>query len=574
MESYIETTTRLMEAKPVVAEVGMGVEVSRGSISTYHGIISAVRSKGVHLTISVGNAEYDYIWRGGSWRWACGSERTITHKGRPVVPPGLPDNEPASTISLPDSGESAEEVEIYVGMEFNAASENDPNIFEGVKPVIAEIHADGFSFDPNRAELGNRIKYEWAGDDFLCRRYPDSKRVVTDMKTGKRAVMPSLPDSGVVLKKADNLNTSESSCSKDADNCARKIEVGAHFWRKSDGKLCVVTLYDKCGSDDVYAHLVRLREEEAHLDDSWNGGALLKRHEYAYTPAKDLSNMNDGDKIIDMDTGEVVTVEVDVIDWRWLQDGDARTHSVNGLPAAVAPNGYRAWDRHGAFHREEGVAIEYSEGGHKFCLHGEKLTPAEWAREIVTNDEYDADKVEPEWKHLIDAAKAEALRDLGDKRLYRSRQGEYMRRAIAYFSLDGWTVEMLDWEGKGYGDSIGDAAKDAVEVSNALNKRREASGGEEELFAELSGGGDGQFEAFWVNPAEWEAAKAEAEEVKYLGPWAVQSREGGKYPAVIYWTCQGCPNVAKFKDRRVAKKVCHIFNEHYHRQLESEVRDA
>ena len=54
-----------------------------------------------------------------------------------------------------------------------------------------------------------------------------------------------------------------------------------------------------------------------------------------------------------------------------------KRHREDG-PAIEDPNGYRAWYLNGKLHREDGPAIEWAEGDKDWYLNGEKLTEEEF----------------------------------------------------------------------------------------------------------------------------------------------------------------------------------------------------
>lgn len=54
-------------------------------------------------------------------------------------------------------------------------------------------------------------------------------------------------------------------------------------------------------------------------------------------------------------------------------DGDGLLHSVAGLPSVRGDNGYRAWHRHGAPHREAGPARSWPDGRREYWERGQRL---------------------------------------------------------------------------------------------------------------------------------------------------------------------------------------------------------
>ena len=62
-------------------------------------------------------------------------------------------------------------------------------------------------------------------------------------------------------------------------------------------------------------------------------------------------------------------------------DGDGRFHSVAGMASVRADDGYRAWHRHGAPHREAGPARLWPDGRREYWERGQRLasyTPPGW----------------------------------------------------------------------------------------------------------------------------------------------------------------------------------------------------
>ena len=62
-------------------------------------------------------------------------------------------------------------------------------------------------------------------------------------------------------------------------------------------------------------------------------------------------------------------------------DGDGRFHSLADLPSVRADDGYRAWHRHGAPHREAGPARSWPDGRREYWERGQRLasyTPPGW----------------------------------------------------------------------------------------------------------------------------------------------------------------------------------------------------
>lgn len=180
-----------------------------------------------------------------------------------------------------------------------------------------------------------------------------------------------------------------------------EIEVGSQWQNGEGGQQCVVKAYDSCG--------VVCRHEGEPEDWFGDESEFREYHSHIVTPEKDLSNVPDGAKIVGFD-GEVVTKGAahSPDGFRILVDSNKDMHSVNGLPAAVETGVHRGWYEHGKLHREEGAAMEGDNGTLVYCLHNKTVTPEEWAREILTNPEYDETAVLPEYQPLIEAAKGEA----------------------------------------------------------------------------------------------------------------------------------------------------------------------
>ena len=60
----------------------------------------------------------------------------------------------------------------------------------------------------------------------------------------------------------------------------------------------------------------------------------------------------------------------------WL---NSKLHRENG-PAIEWPDGTKLWYKYNKLHREDGPAVEYSDGDKEWWLNGQKLTKEEWEK--------------------------------------------------------------------------------------------------------------------------------------------------------------------------------------------------
>ena len=239
---------------------------------------------------------------------------------------------------------------------------------------------------------------KWVGERYDMNGYGSSEEDhFTCAKTGRPVVPPNpseTPNSSnesepSLSDKGDGYQVSLSDSTEDLSDKQPKIEVGQYWKRNSDGKLCVVKSYSGNRNSEV------LVEEGG---PAWSCGARHLREFYTYlytcNTAEDLRKLPSGSKLIDYETGEVVTW-----DGTRLYDSDGFSHSVNDLPSYTGPgSNLKAWRKHGALHRLKGAAWESDSGRREFYIDGEFYTPEEWA------DGATAEDVAEEYRPLIEAA--------------------------------------------------------------------------------------------------------------------------------------------------------------------------
>jgi hypothetical protein len=69
--------------------------------------------------------------------------------------------------------------------------------------------------------------------------------------------------------------------------------------------------------------------------------------------------------------------------WR---DTKGRNHRDDG-PAVERTNGDRVWCQHGMWHRDDGPAIEYADGRKSWYLHDIRLSFDKWLDKVDISDE-------------------------------------------------------------------------------------------------------------------------------------------------------------------------------------------
>jgi hypothetical protein len=224
--------------------------------------------------------------------------------------------------------------------------------------------------------------YHAKGDVWFSYNDINKSRRYTITHKGRPVVLPSLSDN--------------------AESLPDKITVGAQFRRNSDGKQCVVVRHAVYDELRPAANTVEFRvESDEEYTWNWDAEAFAEEHTYLFTPERDLSNLEDGQKIVGFD-GEAVTVGITKDGDRCLRGADGRHHSVNGLPSFVTL-GSMFWRTHGIRSCLTGPSSRPTSGEERFFIYGEELSPSKWADQRVA-DGATADDVEPEWRHLIEEA--------------------------------------------------------------------------------------------------------------------------------------------------------------------------
>lgn len=219
------------------------------------------------------------------------------------------------------------------------------------------------------------------------------------------------------------------------------IEVGSQWRRKSDGRQCVVV---SAKGSPVGNYDPQIRFEDSAAPERIDHERLRSDFTHIVTPKPD--RLVDGQKLVCMETGEVVTFRTGHRDAWEILDADGRLHSVNGLPSEMCAHGFNRWHQNGLLYRENGPAVESvnraGEVRHVYFHLGDKeLTPEEWGKRIVA--EYDPSKVLPEYRHLLPTPEPEPVESFDGWRQVKA--GEPIANGVYYFISAKDAAECSSW---------------------------------------------------------------------------------------------------------------------------------